>query len=134
MAVIFLFSAQDADASKSQSGVFVDVLAGFAVDIPGDWLTFLTRKAAHIFLYLVLGVLVYNAVRLHSLPMRRAVGISILIALSYATFDEIHQLYIPGRSGELRDVLIDTTASGVGIAGYVLLDRRRSGKKPDIKV
>ena len=125
--MIFLFSAQDADASKSQSGLFVSLVDGLVGDMSEDWLTFLTRKAAHIFLYFVLGILAYNAVRLHGLSLRRAVLLSIAIALVYAVCDEIHQLYIPGRSGEIRDVLIDTTAASMGVAGYVLLDKRRAG-------
>ena len=32
-----------------------------------------------------------------------------MVGLVYAISDEFHQTFIPGRSGELRDVLIDTT-------------------------
>jgi VanZ family protein len=45
----------------------------------------------------------------------------VLLALSsslvvlYAVSDEIHQLFTPGRSGEIRDVLIDSVAGMVGI-------------------
>lgn len=128
MLVIFLFSAQDADVSKSQSGALTDMLGGLTGDMSEGWLTFLTRKAAHIFLYFVLGVLVYNTVRLHRLPLRRTILLGIAIVFIYAVSDEIHQLYIPGRSGELRDVLIDTTAASLGVVGYALLDKRRAGK------
>lgn len=128
MAVIFVFSAQDAEVSDQQSGLFVELLSAVAGDGQESWLTFVTRKAAHIFLYLVLGALLYNVVRQYSLPVRRAVALSIAVACLYAVSDEVHQLYISGRSGEVRDVAIDTAASSVGAGGYALL-ARRSGKK-----
>ena len=33
----------------------------------------------------------------------------------YAISDEIHQLFVPGRSGQVRDVLIDSAGSLLGI-------------------
>lgn len=123
MIVIFLFSNQDSTISKRQSGTIVDFIESLGSSLGEDVLTFLTRKAAHILVYLVLGVLVYNLVRTYELSRRRTVLISICVALGYATFDEIHQLFIPGRSGELRDVLIDTTAASIGIGVYVLIEK-----------
>lgn len=129
MVVIFLFSNQDSTISKRQSGTIVDFIESLGSSLGEDVLTFLTRKAAHILVYLVLGVLVYNLVRTYGLSRRRTMLISICVALGYAAFDEIHQLFIPGRSGELRDVLIDTTAASIGVVGYALIDRVRLRKK-----
>lgn len=36
----------------------------------------------------------------------------------YAIFDEGHQLFIPGRSGEVRDVMIDSLGAAFGISSY----------------
>ena len=33
----------------------------------------------------------------------------------YAITDEIHQIFVIGRSGEIRDIIIDTCGSTVGI-------------------
>ncbi len=41
---------------------------------------------------------------------------ALLICLLTAISDEIHQLFIVGRSGEVRDVLIDLAGSAVGVA------------------
>lgn len=41
-----------------------------------------------------------------------ALGICILYAIS----DEFHQLFVPGRGGQIRDVLIDSTGAIVGVA------------------
>lgn len=123
MVVIFLFSNQDSTVSKHQSGTIVDFIESLGSSVGEDVLTFLTRKAAHILVYLVLGVLVYNLVRTYGLSRHRTALISIAVALGYAGFDEIHQLFIPGRSGELRDVLIDTTAASVGVGIYTLREK-----------
>ncbi|MFP3514028.1 VanZ family protein, partial [Peribacillus sp. SIMBA_075] len=39
----------------------------------------------------------------------------------YAATDEVHQLFIPGRSGEARDVLIDSTGAAAGLTCYWLV-------------
>jgi VanZ family protein len=39
----------------------------------------------------------------------------LLICLLTAMSDEFHQLYVPGRSAEVRDVLIDLAGSAVGV-------------------
>ena len=131
MTVIFLFSAQDADSSDAQSGFVVDLL-GTVTKSEGDIETFLVRKAAHIFAYFVLGLLLYNALRTHALSGRKIALASITIACVYALTDELHQVYVPGRSGEIRDVLIDTAAAAlaVGLCSLcVYLSRRWSEKR-----
>ena len=40
----------------------------------------------------------------------------------YALSDEVHQIYVPGRSCELRDVFIDTSGSIIGIIIYSLIN------------
>lgn len=122
MIVIFLLSNEVADTSSVRSGVIVDLLVQ-SVSWSEGLLTFLTRKAAHIFVYFVLGILMLNAVR-HHVPLRRAVWMSIVFVLAYAVFDEIHQLFVPGRSGEIRDVLIDTIAGTVGVGIMYFIHRR----------
>lgn len=45
----------------------------------------------------------------------RRILISVVLAFTYACSDEIHQLFVPGRSGEFRDVCIDTCGASFGI-------------------
>ena len=40
---------------------------------------------------------------------------SILLAISIASLDEIIQIYSPGRTATIADVLLDTTGSIIGI-------------------
>ena len=38
-----------------------------------------------------------------------------VVGTLYAASDEIHQLFVPGRSGQLRDVLLDSDGVAAGI-------------------
>ncbi len=126
MIIIFLFSNEAAGISSGRSAVIVnDIINTLHISLSQEVLTFLTRKAAHIFLYLVLGVLIYNIVKEYGFTTKKAILLSILFSLSYAGFDEVHQLFISGRSGQVSDVMIDTTASAVGVAAYYYLHRLR---------
>lgn len=130
MVIIFLLSAEGADDSRSRSGVIVDILKdSFNVGYAEDFLSFLTRKAAHIIAYFVLGILIYSIIRTYRLTTKRTIVLSVMLALLYAIFDEIHQLFVPGRSGEIRDVLIDTVAAGAGVGACNLYYRIRNNRK-----
>ena len=134
MAVIFLLSSEPSGTSSGRSQVIVDAIQSLHVGASEDLLTFLTRKAAHITAYFILGLLVYGAVRTFSVTARRAVLIAVACVLTYAVSDEIHQLFISGRSGEVRDVLIDTTAGTVSIClayciGHTRLSRQNLDNK-----
>ena len=45
----------------------------------------------------------------------------------YACTDEIHQLFIEGRSGEIRDILVDSTGALIGmvLVGIILKIKKR---------
>lgn len=115
MILIFLFSAQNAGTSSAQSAVIVHAINTVAPGLLEDTLTFLTRKAAHAFMFFILGALLWNAVRQYDLKTKNTIWISAILACSYAMSDEIHQTFVPGRSGEIRDVIIDTIAASIGI-------------------
>lgn len=79
---------------------------------------YLERKGAHVFEFLVLSTLTYNALRAF-FPKDRfgfAVGLSAAFALAYAFLDEAHQSFVPFREGKLSDVGIDS----IGIALFVV--------------
>ena len=118
MAVIFMLSHQSASISSGQSGVFVEQLHHIAPSVDQQLLTFLVRKGAHIFAYFVLGILTFNALRrinLSRFKFNRPAVLSIIVCALYAASDEFHQLFISGRSGEIRDIMIDSCAAMVGV-------------------
>ncbi len=86
---------------------------------------------AHSLLYGMLYYLCYRALshhRIGRLNSDLSLVIAFLIVGAYGMSDEYHQSFVPGRSEELRDLLIDLTAAFVVLAGIVII-RRIRGKK-----
>lgn len=125
MGLIFYLSHQPASVSSEVSGTFVDVIIAFMTVLPlridADLIHVLVRKSAHFFAYFILGWLVFHTVHLYKLRLLQAVSLAFLMTVLYAISDEVHQLFIPGRSGELGDVLIDSAGSLTGIFTYLLV-------------
>ena len=138
MAVIFYLSCEDSDRSSQTSGFFTDLILhhfikGFE-DFTSekqtelrDSVSFIVRKCAHFSAYAALGCCTSCAVgkrKLLSIGSFVSWGICIL----YACSDELHQYFVPGRSCELRDVLIDSTGALTGMllsfAAMAVLSRK----------
>lgn len=103
-ALIFYFSSQPGAKSASQSGF---VLNYFQIV---DSLTTqkIIRKLAHFSIYACMGLCWTNFLRTLNLSLRHCFWISILMCFLFAAGDEWHQTFVPGRSGELFDVCLDT--------------------------
>lgn len=85
-------------------------------DLPSnkvDVLDFIFKKSAHFIEYTILFLLWYRALGVKN-PFK-----AIVFSLIYAFSDEIHQLFVPGRTGNLRDVGIDF--SGMLIAAILIV-------------
>jgi VanZ family protein len=80
----------------------------------------LIRKTAHFTEYGILGLLLWRLVHFEPIFAGWAVGREIVTALVlsalYASTDEFHQLFVPGRQSQVSDVILDTCG-----AGFVLL-------------
>lgn len=131
MALIFFFSNQKADdSSKLSDGIIVKVANVFVdKDLSTneketilEKYTTIVRKTAHFGIYLVLGILVINF--LCEYNIKHIILVSIIVCLLYSITDEVHQLFIEGRSGEVRDVLIDTSGSFVGVCSYYIIKNK----------
>ena len=88
---------------------------------------FILRKIAHVSEFFVLTFLVWLVVRRREKGRKMAVLVAFAFALDYAILDEIHQLFIFGRSGNMIDVSIDCI--GVLAAALILLLVRRQNKR-----
>lgn len=66
-------------------------------------------KAAHFFLYGVLGFLVVRAIYFRDkIPdMKQAILVAVGIAVFCAGLDELHQIYMPGRFSSFFDFVFD---------------------------
>ena len=135
MTVIFLFSSQPADES-TQTSLRVERMI-CSVTVPGYvWKTpeeqtalaqrieFPVRKGAHMTEYAILAVLFLGIVSGKELTRRELVRAVLLVAV-YAATDEFHQRFVPGRSGQLRDVLIDSCGGAIGVLAVDMLFYKR---------
>lgn len=117
--VIFMFSNQPGNVSDEKSKFVVGLFNAIGVNLNnvfGNMANFAVRKASHFIEYLILYILIFNAVyKKHEI--KRALLISLILVFVYACMDEVHQLFIPGRSSRIRDIIIDTTG---GFAGLLL--------------
>ena len=53
----------------------------------------------------------------------KTIRYSSLIGVIYAVSDELHQLFVNGRSGKIIDVVIDSIGIFTGIAMYLLMKK-----------
>lgn len=132
MVAIFMFSAQDADESSKMSSGVGDTVGKIFVKEYESWpeekklsfvdaVEFPIRKLAHASEYTLLGFLLMGA-------FNGKRGMALLTGVLYAAGDEIHQLFVPGRSGQITDVMIDSTGVILGILIFCL-GRRIIGEK-----
>lgn len=128
MGLIFYFSHQTAIESDNISDGLISLIVKFLMPGASDLtvtnivenLSFIVRKGAHFSLFAVLGFFSFlSVITYEKLHITLRVIISFLIGALYAVSDEYHQTFVVGRSGELRDVLIDS--SGVLLAVLVCL-------------
>ena len=76
------------------------------------------RKSAHFTEYFVLSLLVLRGIRAGRPGTRFAWALLVIaIVACYASLDELHQRFVPGRTPAVRDVLIDTTG---GVAAQLV--------------
>jgi VanZ family protein len=81
-------------------------------------LHFLIRKSAHFIEYFILSLLVLRGIRAGRPGTRFAWALVVIAVVAcYASLDELHQRFVPGRTAAVGDVLIDTSG---GITGQVV--------------
>ena len=129
MTVIFGFSSDTADESSNLSlnvgkmicRVFVpryEQMEPAEQECMAQNIEHPVRKGAHATEYMILGFLL--SMSAGNPAERKKILRNMLwcaaIALAYAVSDELHQLFSPGRSCHIKDMLIDFCGASAGIA------------------
>ena len=121
MCIVFKFSSQPSTVSSQLSGGitrailnFFNLLEGKTIEQQSQIET-IVRKLEHYSIYTIGGILIISHVNLYKISTNKKVIVSQLIGILYAATDEIHQLFVPGRNGEIRDVCIDSLGVITGI-------------------
>lgn len=118
MSVIFLFSSNDGISSSEKS----NRIARFAIEVLNDInpsitekdnfeekLSFIIRKIAHFTEYFILGILLMNVMFILGIGDIR-IPLACIIVILYACSDELHQVLVDGRNGNIADTLLDSSA------------------------
>ena len=129
MAIIFKLSAQPGEQSNLLSTkvttIIVSLAKLFRPDVNVLSLNHFIRKCAHFLAYLVLGIVMLFAMKRIGYTGKKGVVFTLLLCISYAITDELHQAFVPGRTPKLLDVLIDSSGASLGIGIYVLFVENR---------
>ena len=138
MCVIWSFSAKPADLSTEMShetGAWVaGILHRDFRDWPGEMqsayvesIDHAVRKTAHAAEYTLLGFLIASTVYRYGWAGRFRWFAAWAAGAGYAVSDEIHQYFVPGRSCQISDMLLDSCGVllGVFIAAAIIHICRR---------
>ena len=133
MAFIFLFSSQDTFKSNEMSGGMVEAFCSWAFGgLPEEELqnlNLILRKCTHFSIYAGMAVCMSLFFLTFSGSLRKKFGLVVLLAFLYASLDEWHQTFVPGRTGSIRDVLIDTCGAVLGASLVLLIAYFRRRKR-----
>ena len=93
-----------------------------------EWMHHIVRKCGHLSEYFVLSILIFRSLRgaRRGWSWKWALW-AVVIAAAYASTDEFHQIFVPGRTASPWDVLIDTC--GATLAQIVLFSMSLRGRR-----
>ena len=127
--IIFYMSSRsdvDLDTSTGMITVIKDALAAATTALFGHPVD--VSPIGHFTEFFLLGGALANALRLH-LPLNRACVLAAVIASLYGVTDELHQIFVPGRTCDPLDWVVDTIAAllaAVLVAAFLKLREKRA--------
>ena len=113
--IIWHFSSQNAEISGQQSLFFAKL---FGIE------DILARKLAHVCLFALFGYSTtsfFKGLEPWAFPTHSLALYPVIISTVYGAIDEVHQVTVLGRSGEIGDVVIDTLAGLCGVLFYIVV-------------
>lgn len=110
VALAYYFSSQPAMISRVQSGSVLELFKSFGFE---NMTMHFVRKLAHFTLFGTIGgafaiALSFKFAGFHLF------GLSFAFGSIAGAFDELHQMFVPGRGPQIKDVMIDSAGSFVG--------------------
>ncbi len=123
MAVIFTASS-DAESSHHSSIYFEPLMRWLFPQMSQtriEELHYDFRKGCHMTEFAILAVLAWRAIRQPQRHDQRKwrwdeAGVALAVVFLYASSDELHQVFIPSRTGQISDVVVDVIGGTIGLA------------------
>lgn len=129
--LIFGFSSQDAKKSSDISRKVTESITKPIKSIQEkseaekenilDKIESIVRKIAHFSIYTLVGFLLMSLFETYNLKEINRLSYSLILGVIYASSDEIHQCFTPGRGSQVTDVIIDTMGVLLGILLVMLV-------------
>ena len=116
MGIIFFLSAQVADDSAAQSGFILELLNKVFAWV--GLTDHIVRKTAHFLEFAGLCFMFNWSLLFTKGKMQRI--LSVALTSAYALTDEIHQIFVEGRSCQFSDWLLDTCGAVFGLLIFLL--------------
>lgn len=153
MTTVFIFSSQDRTETLNTSGAFIYAIETtvkndtqveshkeeadevktqkykYSEDVQK-----VVRKSAHYFLYMIGGVIL--SVFFYALLQdnKKYIFCSTIFGILYAFSDELHQMFVPGRTSSLKDVGIDSLGILTGVVLFMIFIKIVKLKKYKFKM
>ena len=140
---MYYFSSKDGKVSGSQSQVVVNIIDKVRdkVTLKNQKLikvqtkvydklrkigtkSYIVRKIAHFIIYGLIGISLLLFIYIFSKKLILSSIMAFILSITYACYDEYRQISIPGRSGSIKDVFIDSCGALTGIVlsfGIILI-------------
>ena len=137
--MVVIFSASgDAASAHHSSRIFEPLMHWLFPQMAQaqiEAIHYLLRKCAHLAEFGVLALLLWQAIR-HT--GTRVVGrwswpqarLALVLVFLYAASDELHQAFVPGRTGQVSDVFVDTAGGALGLGAWWLAGRTLKRRSP----
>lgn len=131
--VIFNFSKENGKGSSSRSHRFINNIVNVYKSVTKSKLDnkkiiekieYPIRKCAHFTLYFILGIFVL--LFFLTFDIKRRYLISIIFVYIAACLDEVHQLFVPGRSGKVLDTFVDLIGALTSMFIIYLIRRKKT--------
>jgi VanZ family protein len=128
MGLIFSASA-DTQSFRRSAGLFYPVMHWLFPGLDADTIEgihFVFRKCAHLTEFAILALLFWRAIHHTRRPLvapERSesgwrwdeAGLALALVLVYAATDELHQVFVPLRTGMVSDVFVDVAGGAIGL-------------------
>jgi VanZ family protein len=109
--LVFYFSAQPASVSRSQSQVVLNVFHKLGFE---NFTMRFVRKAAHFTLFATVAVAITLLLNFKFKGLKLFFS-SFLISAFIGGLNEFHQMFVPGRGPQVKDVMINASGALLGV-------------------
>ena len=140
MITVFIFSNEKETESKVTSRkvtvAIVQAISGQDISDDEELLKDVdkvVRKLAHYTLYTIGGMLIISFIYTLEKSKKEKILYSIAFGICFVITDEVHQLFVPGRTGRLLDVGIDTLGIITGVLIFLIIKEMIGAVKTKIQ-